>query len=69
MPASRANAASKYADVGLSSAGFMTTLFPHASGAAIFQVPSISGWFQGVMAATTPAGRYAVKAWNSRPIG
>ena len=40
----------------MSSAGFRTTVFPHASAGAIFQDSSISGKFQGAIATTTPAG-------------
>jgi hypothetical protein len=43
-------------EVGVSSAGFSTTVLPQASAGATFQVSSISGKFHGAMAATTPAG-------------
>jgi hypothetical protein len=55
-PASMASLASSVAEAGESSAGLSTTVLPQASAGAIFQVSSISGKFQGAMAATTPAG-------------
>ena len=57
-PASVASRASRVADSGVSSAGLSTTVLPQASAGAIFHDSSISGKFQGEIAATTPAG------WN-----
>ncbi|GAA2848848.1 hypothetical protein GCM10020220_042840 [Nonomuraea rubra] len=48
------------AEAGVSSAGLSTTVLPHASAGAIFQVSSMSGKFHGAMAAATPTGSYRV---------
>ena len=41
---------------GAHSGGFTTTVLPAASAGPTFQVVSMSGAFQGVMSAATPAG-------------
>jgi hypothetical protein len=41
----------------VSSAGFRTTVLPHANAGAIFHDSSMSGKFHGAMAATTLAGQ------------
>ena len=41
---------------GAHSGGFTTTVLPAASAGPTFQVVSISGAFQGVISAATPAG-------------
>ena len=48
--------ASSVAEIGLHSAGLCTTVQPAANAGAIFQVPSMKGMFQGVMAPTGPIG-------------
>ncbi len=68
-PASIASRARMVTEVGVSSAGLSTTVFPHASAGATFQVASISGKFHGEMATTTPAGSYRVYAWCPESIG
>jgi hypothetical protein len=42
---------------GVKGEGLMTTVFPAKSAGAIFQMPSSTGKFHGVMAPTTPWGR------------
>ena len=49
------------ADTDENSDGFQTIVLPAASAGASFQVASISGEFQGVIAATTPSGSSRVK--------
>mgnify|MGYP003471371062 CR=1 FL=1 len=46
----------KRVDAGVSSAGLMMQVFPHAIAGAILQVAIISGKFHGEIAETTPAG-------------
>ena len=41
---------------GVSSDGFTTTVLPHASAGAIFQVSNNNGRFHGTITATTPSG-------------
>ena len=53
----------------MSSAGFSTTVLPHASAGATFHDSIISGKFHGAMAATTPAGSNRVYAWWPESIG
>ena len=62
MPASSASSASRSAESGVSSAGLMTTVLPHASAGPIFQLAMLSGKFQGVMRPTTPSGSRNVAA-------
>jgi hypothetical protein len=54
-PARSASRAMIVADAGESSAGLSTTVLPQASAGTIFHVSSISGKFQGAMAAATPS--------------
>ena len=42
---------------GVVSAGFSTTVFPHASAGAIFHASMSSGKFHGMICAATPSGR------------
>ena len=42
---------------GVVSAGFSTTVFPHASAGATFQASISSGKFQGMIWPATPSGR------------
>ena len=39
------------------SAGFRTTVFPHASAGAIFHAAMSNGKFQGMICPATPSGR------------
>ena len=55
-PASAVMSASNDAVSGAHSGGLATTVFPAARAGPIRQVASISGAFQGVMIAVTPAG-------------
>jgi hypothetical protein len=55
-PASWVMSASSDAVSGAHSGGLATTVFPAARAGPIRQVASISGAFQGVMIAVTPAG-------------
>lgn len=55
-PASPATSASSEPVKGAHSGGFTTTVSPAASAGPSFQVVSISGAFQGVTSAATPAG-------------
>ena len=55
-PASWTSFASARVETGVWSLGLTTTVHPAASAGASFQLSSISGEFQGVMAATTPTG-------------
>ena len=55
-PASWVMSASSEAVSGAHSGGLATTVLPAASAGPIRQVASISGAFQGVMMAATPAG-------------
>ncbi len=43
-------------DSGVSSAGFITTVFPAASAGPIFQLVNMSGKFHGTIWPTTPTG-------------
>ena len=56
MPASSASSASRSEDSGVSSAGFSTTVLPHASAGPSFQDAMFSGKFHGVISPTTPSG-------------
>ena len=56
IPASSASRPRRSALSGVCSAGFKTTVQPKASAGAAFQLACISGKFQGLMQATTPAG-------------
>ncbi len=55
-PTSRASAATRRLDSGVSSAGFITTVLPAASAGPIFQLVNISGKFHGTICPTTPTG-------------
>src|SRR4051794_40262055 len=55
-PHSFAYSANLSSDSDVFEAGLMTTVLPQASAGAIFQTPSISGKFHGVMGPTTPTG-------------
>ena len=55
-PASTASSASRVHVPGVCSAGLRTTVLPNASAGATFHVASISGKFQGEIAAATPTG-------------
>src|SRR4029450_757885 len=59
-PAWPASSPRRWQDAGDCSAGFRTTVFPKARAGATFQLASISGKFQGEMAAATPAGSWRV---------
>ena len=50
-------------------AGFSTTVLPAASAGAVFQLPMLSGKFQGVMSAVTPIGSRKVRTMPSRSTG
>ena len=62
IPASRASPASRLAESGVSSAGFRTTVLPHARAGPSFHEAMLSGKFQGTIAATTPRGSRKVMA-------
>jgi len=62
MPASSASSPSRMAESGVSSAGFSTTVFPHASAGPSFQLAMLSGKFQGTISQTTPSGSRKVAA-------
>ena len=53
---------------GVTSDGFRITVFPAASIGASFCASSVTGEFQGVMAATTPTGSRSVIVQYS-PLG
>ena len=53
----------------MSSAGLRTTVLPHASAGATFQVLIMSGKFHGEIATTTPAGSSREYAWWPESIG
>ena len=55
-PASRASSAKRSAVSGVSSAGFRTTVLPHARAGPSFQLASMSGKFHGTISPTTPSG-------------
>ena len=55
--ACRHTSAKSMAVSGVVSAGFRTTVFPHASAGAIFHASMSSGKFQGMICAATPSGR------------
>ena len=55
-PASSARSPRRIAVSGVSSAGFSTTVFPHASAGPSFQLAMLSGKFQGTISPTTPSG-------------
>ena len=57
MPASSRISTSSATVCGVSSAGLMTTVFPHTSAGNIFQVGMASGKLKGVMRPQTPMGR------------
>ena len=59
-PASAAMRASSIAVIGVCSAGFSTTVLPHASAGAVFHVAMMNGPFHGVMPPTTPSGSRSV---------
>ncbi|MCY1228106.1 hypothetical protein D3C71_1509930 [compost metagenome] len=61
-PASSNNVASSSVEAEVNSDGLTTTVQPAAMAGAIFQLNSINGEFQGVIAATTPTGSCRVKA-------
>ena len=61
-PASWAMSASSDAVSGAHSGGLTTTVLPAASAGPMRQVASISGAFQGVMIATTPAGSNVIRS-------
>ena len=63
MPASSTSSASRSADSGVSSAGFSTTVLPHASAGPSFQLAMLSGKFQGTIRPTTPSGSRNVNAY------
>ena len=50
------SSAMRSALIGVSSAGFMTTVFPAASAGPIFQLQNMTGKFQGTICPTTPSG-------------
>ncbi len=56
MPASSASSASRSDESGVSSAGFSTTVLPHASAGPSFHDAMLSGKFHGVISPTTPSG-------------
>ncbi len=56
-PAWRQTSANMSAVSGVVSAGFSTTVFPHASAGATFQASISSGKFQGMIWPATPSGR------------
>ena len=62
IPASSTSSASRSADSGVSSAGFSTTVLPHASAGPSFQLAMLSGKFQGTIRPTTPSGSRNVNA-------
>ena len=62
IPASSASSASRSAESGVSSAGFSTTVFPHASAGPSFQDAMLSGKFQGTISPTTPSGSRKVRS-------
>ena len=62
MPASVTSRASSSAVTGVWSLGLTTIVQPAASAGASFQLNSISGEFQGTIAATTPTGSRRVNA-------
>ena len=62
IPASRQSSDSRTAESGVSSAGFSTTVFPHASAGPSFQLAMLSGKFQGTIRPTTPSGSRKVAA-------
>ena len=51
-----ASSAMRNVDSGVSSAGFITTVFPAASAGPIFQLVNMSGKFHGTIWPTTPTG-------------
>ena len=53
----RQTSAKRSAVSGVVSAGFSTTVFPHASAGAIFHASIRSGKFHGTICAATPSGR------------
>ena len=57
MPASSASSASRSAESGVSSAGFSTTVLPHASAGPSFQLAMLSGKFQGTISRRPRAAR------------
>src|SRR4051794_4127839 len=59
-PASTASLPRSVTEAGVSSDGLMMQVLPQAIAGAIFHVAIISGKFQGLIAATTPAGPYSL---------
>ena len=59
-PASAKHFASSSAVIGVSSAGFSTTVLPQAIAGAVFQAAMMSGPFHGMMPPTTPSGSRSV---------
>ena len=55
-PTSVMSSATRSADIGVSSAGLSTTVFPAASAGPSFQLVNISGKFHGTIWPTTPSG-------------
>ena len=62
IPASRQSSPSRIAESGVSSAGFRTTVLPHASAGPSFQLAMFAGKFHGTMRPTTPSGSRKVAA-------
>ena len=62
MPASSTSSESRSADIGVSSAGFSTTVLPHASAGPSFQEEMLSGKFHGTIRPTTPSGSRNVRS-------
>ena len=62
IPASRQSSPRRIAESGVSSAGFRTTVFPHASAGPSFQLAMFAGKFHGTMSPTTPSGSRNVAA-------
>jgi hypothetical protein len=56
--------ASRSAVSGVVSAGFKTTVLPHASAGASFHAAMSSGKFHGMIWPATPSGR-TVRPWNA----
>ncbi len=61
-PASSASSPSRSVESGVSSAGFSTTVLPHASAGPSFHEAMLSGKFQGVISPTTPSGSRNVRS-------
>ena len=50
---------------GASGGGLITTVHPAASDGAVFQEASVTGAFQGMIAATTPTGSFVTRPARS----